>query len=63
MLDRDLHYALKHEAHWPAEECANYEEVKGQVRARRRAAGGCAAPRGGWFWGVAGALFLGVCGG
>lgn len=29
-LDRDMQYAITHDAHWALEDCDNYQEVRGQ---------------------------------
>ncbi len=38
-LDRDLAYALQHEAKWKAaaDDCANYEQVKAAIAAKLEA--------------------------
>jgi hypothetical protein len=36
-LDRDLGYAITHDAGWKLEEVGNYEEVKGAIRAQLEA--------------------------
>jgi hypothetical protein len=44
-LDRDMQYAIAHDAHWQLEDCDNYQEVGG--------GGGCGSP-GASGWGAAG---------